>query len=837
VTDKPQSKPAPGEPGPWWTRRPDYLPRGRVRWVVFILILVVAFLGYDWFRLSSLSSYRYAGQGWKFPTQVYADWRDYRVGDHVNTAAVQRALDRARYRRIWKRPTDPGQYRVRGATFEICLRPFTYPDHVERGSEVAIAIQDNKVASLNEGFSEPRPRGLLRIDPEILGEFSDQARERRSYIPLGLMPRHLILAVVASEDRRFFRHWGLDLLGMGRATVRNVRAGALVEGGSTISQQLVKNLFLSRDRNVWRKFHEALLALMVELRYSKEQILEFYLNQIYLGQRGSWSVCGVEEGSLYYFNKHVREVTPAEAALLVGVIPAPNKLSPYRDPDAALERRDQVLTDMVECGFISKQDAARYRQTSLRFAANAPPATRAPYFIDYVRELLAKDISESDLSARGFSIFTTLDGRMQEEAERIVRSGAREADWRSPTGGAERSPAQASLVAIEPSTGYIRAMVGGRNYAESPYNRAVDSRRQPGSAFKPFVYAAALDSYYSGKRPVITGATLLRDEPDTFQTNLGPWAPKNFENAYAGQVTTARALARSLNVATVRLSQLVGLPKVIEMARSLGIESRLRQVASLALGTSELSVLELTTAYATLANGGVRVPPLAVKAVLDRGGNVRWSPRRESRRVIRPETAYMTTILLEGPVIYGTASAVRSAYGFTRPAAGKTGTTDDENDAWFIGYSPDLAAGVWVGCDRNRRIGLTGTQAAVPIWARFMQTALQDRPFRDFEAPQDVVDVWIDGDTGYRAGPECLHVMRAAFVRKTEPRQMCPVMHLPFWSDSLPPDSTRYEEPQAPEETPGQEREPPAETAPNASPKPSGDGAGAGGAGVVEPGN
>jgi membrane carboxypeptidase/penicillin-binding protein len=243
------------------------------------------------------------------------------------------------------------------------------------------------------------------------------------------------------------------------------------------------------------------------------------------------------------------------------------------------------------------------------------------------------------------------------------------------------------------------------------------------------------------------------------------------------------------------------------MARSMGIESRLRQVASLALGTTEVSVMELTVAYATLANGGVRVKPIAVKAVLDRGGNVRWSPRHEERRVLRPETAYMTTILLEGPVLYGTAASIRSQFGFTRPAAGKTGTTDDENDAWFIGFTPDLAAGVWVGCDRNRRIGLSGTQAAVPIWARFMESALRDRPFRDFEAPENVVDVWIDADTGYRAGPECLHVMRAAFVRKTEPRQMCPIMHMPFWSDSLGPDSTVYEEPQPPEPRPEEEQE------------------------------
>lgn len=803
----PTRRPAADPAARWWTRRPDWLPRGGVRWIVFLLVVIVAFLGYEWFRLSSLSSSRYAGQGWKFPTRVFADWKDYRVGDHIEVSTLQGALDRARYRRVWKQPSEPGQYRLRGPVIEIHLRPFVYPDRIERGSEVVAEVKDGRLAFLRDGFAGNAPRGLLRPDPELLGEFYDQARERRSFIPLRLMPRHLTLALVASEDRRFYRHWGLDIFGMGRATMRNVRAGALVEGGSTISQQLVKNLFLSRERSFWRKFHEALLAVMVELRYSKEQILEFYLNQIYLGQRNSWSVCGVEEASLFYFNKHVQELSLPEAALLVAIIPAPNKLSPYRDPEAALGRRNQVLDDMVECGFISANEAKRFRQTTLRFAANPPPTTRAPYFIDFVREVLARDISESDLNARGFTIFTTLDARMQENAERFVRNGSREADWRSPVGGAERNPVQASLVAIEPSTGYVRAMVGGRSYAESPYNRAVDSRRQPGSAFKPFIYTAALDTYFSGRRPPFTAATLLRDEPDTFQTNLGPWAPRNYENSYAGRVTAARALARSLNVATVRLSQMVGIPNVVAMARSLGVESRLRQVASLALGTTELSVLELTIAYATLANGGVRVNPIAVKAVLDRGGGVRWSPKRERWRAIRPETAYMATILLEGPILYGTAARIRTEYGFTRPAAGKTGTTDDENDAWFIGYTPDLAAGVWVGCDRNRRLGLTGTQAAVPIWARFMEAAHADRPFRDFEAPPDVVETWIDADTGYRAGPECPHVMRAAFMRKTEPRQLCPVMHLPFWPDSAGVDSTTYDEPEELETAPGPEGE------------------------------
>jgi len=753
--------------------------------MIVVLLFVFAFLGYDWYRLSSLASFRYSGQGWKFPTRVYADWLELRAGVPVEPGDVRLALDSARYRRSNGVPDRPGEYRMRGSIFEIYLRPFLYPDRLEPGARTLLEIRDGQVASIGNGFSRPTSRGLLRIDPPLLAEFVDRDRERRSYTPLAAIPRHVALAVVASEDRRFFHHMGLDLLGIGRAAARNVRAGGVVEGGSTISQQLAKNIFLSRERTVLRKLHEGLLAVMIELRYSKEQILEYYLNQIYLGQRGPWSVCGMEEASLYYFNKHVGELTLPEGALIAGIIPAPNRMSPYRDAELAMARRNEVLQDMVSCGFISKKDADRARRTSLHFAPNPPPTTRAPYFVDYVREILSKDITESDLSTRGLLVFTTLDPRLEAAAEKCVVDGAREADWRSPVGGVNRDPAQAAMVAIEPQTGAIRAMVGGRDYATSPYNRAVESRRQPGSAFKPFVYVAALDSPFSGRRPPITAATVLEDTPDSFPSPYGMWAPRNYENEYFGRVTVARALARSLNVATVRLEFLVGVAKVIEMARALGIESRMREVPSLALGTSEVTPLELTAAYATIANCGVAVRPTAVRAVLDRGGNLIWSPRRETRRAVRPETAYMATTLLQGPVIYGTAASVRSEFGFMRPSAGKTGTTDDENDAWFVGYTPDLVAGVWVGCDHNRRLGLTGTQAAVPIWARFMDLATRGKPTRDFQAPPGVVDVWIDGDTGLRAGPECPHVMREAFVPNTEPHQVCTALHLPSWTDSL----------------------------------------------------
>jgi 1A family penicillin-binding protein len=797
--------------------RPSWLPSGHARWLIFLVLVVGGFIAYDWFRLSALGSSEYAGKGWTFPTRVYADWKEYRIGDPLDSPTLQSALDRARYRRVWDRPSDAGQYRVRGNLFEIRLKPFRFPDRQEPGSEVIADVRDGRLVSLAEGFREPRGRGVLRVDPELLGEFSSSTRERRSYVPLSEIPPKVVQAVIASEDRRFYRHWGLDLVGLVRASVANLKAGGVVEGGSTISQQLAKNLFLSQERNFFRKFHEAFLALLIELRYSKEQILEFYLNQIYLGQRGSWSVCGVEEASLFYFNKHAKELSVPEGALIAGIIPAPNRLSPYRDRDAALGRRDHVLADMVDIGWISKEDARRYRRMPLKFGANPAPMTRAPYFVDYVREILSKDIPPLDLNARGYSIFTTLDAEAQDAAERAAREGARDADLRSGRPGSSRDPAQAAVVAIDPQNGFIRAMVGGRNYVESPFNRAVDSRRQPGSAFKPFVYVAALDTPYSGRRPPLTAATLLEDLPDTFRTDLGPWAPRNYENSYEGHVTAARALARSLNVATAHLAEMVGVGNVARTAHVLGIESRLREVASLALGTSEVTPLELTTAYAALANGGVWIRPTAVRAVLDRGGEEIWTPKKEMRRVLRPETAYMATVLLEGPVIYGTAASIRTTYGFTRPAAGKTGTTDDENDAWFMGYTPQLVAGVWVGCDRNRRLGLTGTAAAVPIWVRFMEAVHRHLPVVDFAAPPGVVEVWIDAQTGYRAGPDCPRIMRVAFVAGTEPRTVCPAFHAPSLYDWESSDSTGifdHETDHAPEEhlppTPGQEdQEPP----------------------------
>ncbi len=764
--------------------------RSPSRWGLLLVLLAFALLGWDWIRLSSLASNRYTGQGWKFTTRVYADWIELREGERVGETTVRRALERADYKQSRGRPANPGEFRQRGSIYEIWLRPFVYPDRVEHGAPVLVEVRDGRVADLGDGFTKPKPRGLVRLDPELLAEFSDRDRERRSWTPLGSIPRNVALAVVAGEDRRFFHHWGLDLLGITRATVRNARARAVVEGGSTISQQLVKNLFLSHERSVLRKLHEAVLALMVELRYSKEQILEFYLNQIYLGQRGSWSLCGVEEAALYYFNKHVNELSLGESALLAGIIPAPNRFSPYRDPELAIERRNEVLQDMVDCGFISKGEAGRVRAVPLRFAPNPAPTTKAPYFVDYVRETLARDIPEAQLLTRGLLVFTTLDSRAQEAAERAVRDGAREADWRSPSGGAEKNPAQAALVAIEPSSGALRALVGGRDYGTSPFDRAVDSRRQPGSAFKPFVYIAAINTAFDGRKRPLTAATMLADQPDSFPTPYGPWAPKNYEDTYLGQVTAARALARSLNVATVRLALEVGLPKVIEVARELGIEGQLRPVASLALGTSEVTPLEMTTAYAAIANHGLLVKPVAVRSVIDREGDLLWTPHRDARRALRAEIAYMATLLLEGPILYGTANSVRSEYGFMAPAAGKTGTTDDENDAWFVGFTPQLCAGVWVGCDRDRRLGLTGTQAAVPIWARFMSKALAESSATDFQAPPGLVEVWIDGDTGYRAGADCPHVMREAFVPRTEPREVCPIFHAPELPDSLPSDST-----------------------------------------------
>jgi penicillin-binding protein 1B len=581
-------------------------------------------------------------------------------------------------------------------------------------------------------------------------------------------PRVLINAVLAAEDHRFFEHGGLDVRALLRAAWANLRAGRVKEGGSTITQQLVKVRLLSPQRTFFRKLREAWLAALVESRYSKERILEAYLNEIYLGQRGPIAIRGVGSASRAYFGKEVHQLTTPEAALIAAIIRGPNIYSPAVDPDRAREHRNVVLARMRDLKMITSDEFERARRTPVHVRSLVSPGQSAPYFVDYVRQELEQRF-EGISRVRGVRIATTLDLSLQRFAEvAAVRGLDRLESSRTP--GYRRDPGrrlQVAVLVVEPATGEIRALVGGRDYLASQFNRVTSARRQPGSAFKPIVYLAALRA--GDGAPFFTAASRVEDLPITLESNGEPWSPRNYDDRYEGIVTVRQALEQSLNSATVRIAQTVGLPNVIETARTLGLQSQLAPVPAMALGAFEVTPLELARAYLPLANGGIRPAAVSgIRTVQFGDDEVKPAAAEEPVRVVSQAEAWLLTSLLKSVVTSGTASAVRAS-GLPDVVAGKTGTTNDGRDAWFVGYSPRLLALVWVGFDSGDPHGMSGAKAALPIWLDFMKQALDAYPQTDFEMPPGISFADIDASNGKRAARACPVIVREAFLAGTEP--------------------------------------------------------------------
>ena len=564
-------------------------------------------------------------------------------------------------------------------------------------------------------------------DDELLTEFQ---AERRIFVPLQQIPKTLRNAMIAIEDARFYSHFGVDLRGIGRAAYANFRHGRVVEGGSTITQQLAKVLFLTPDRRFSRKVKEALLALELEKRYSKDRLLELYLNQIYLGH-GTY---GVEAAARLYFGKSVQELALSEAALLAALPRSPGSYSPFEHPEPAQKRRAVVLARMVEHGYIAEADARRANRTPLGLVAPERRRGSGQYFLEYLQQSLEARFGSDLLYKGGLSVYTTLNPVLQRTAEQALRDGLQAVAQRQAPRVAARSgkapgappaPPEGAVVVMEAATGYVKALVGGSDFARSEFNRAINARRQPGSAFKPFVYLAALEA---GRRP----DDLLDDSPVRYARGPGkPWEPENYDGKFRGIITLQQALEESVNVPTVKLLETVGVERVIDAARRLGIQSPLPTDLTLALGSGDVTLAELTAAYAALANGGVRMEPTAVRHVTDSQGRLVEENIPQGREAVSPAVAAALTQMLRGVVERGTGTAARV---LGRPLAGKTGTTNDFSNAWFLGYAPGLAAGVWVGHDRVRSLGHdeTGARAALPIWIAVMREALRDRPVEDF---------------------------------------------------------------------------------------------------------
>ena len=598
-------------------------------------------------------------------------------------------------------------------------------------------------------------------DDVLIGEFFI---ERRIVTPLAQIPKLLIKAFVAAEDARFFEHQGIDYWRVLGAAFRNIEALEVVQGGSTITQQIAKSFFLTPERSITRKLKEAILAQRIERYLTKNEILYLYLNQIYLGE----GAFGVTAAAKTYFGKSVQDLTLAECALLAGLPPAPNNLSPLRHPKKARERQGYVLNRMVERGLITPVQAIKAGAEEVKLRPRGPKGyLEAPYAVEQVRIYLEEKYGKDLLYKGGLKVHTTLNYRMQQAGQRAVLKGVEEFEAREGKGKGKEQ-VQGALMAIDPQTGYILAMVGGRDFAASQFNRATQARRQAGSAFKPIVYAAALDKGF-------TPATVIVDEPFSYIDVPGkePWEPQNFDREFWGPITFRKALTFSRNVVTVKIAQSIGIEYLIQYAQNLGIKSKLEPNLSLALGAANVSLLEMTTAFGVFAAQGYRAEPILINRIVDKEGNILEEVEPSAIEVITPQTAYLITSLMQTVTQEGTGQRAKA---LGRPAAGKTGTTNDTRDAWFVGFIPQqLVAGAWMGYDIEKPLGSheTGAVAALPIWLEFMKEAVDGKAVEDFPVPEGIVFVKTDAATGEPVGSKNpakgARVILECFKEGTEP--------------------------------------------------------------------
>ncbi len=726
---------------------------------------------------------KFEGQKWIFPSKIYADSYLLYLGMNLRLDDFWDKLRRLGYHETKSVVKNRGEYRYQKASglLEMYLHDFVYPTERFRGVPVRISLAGSVVTQIENGATGEEMFSL-ELEPELVTGLYERIWQERRVVVLSEVPPLLVKAVLAIEDERFYRHHGIDPLSVLRAVWVNLRSGAVVQGGSTLTQQLMKNFFLGGERTLQRKAKEALMALVAERRYSKNEILENYLNEIYLGQRGSQGIFGVWEASQFYFSKPPSDLSVGEIALLAGLIRAPNALSPYRSVEAATKRRNVVLAKMLDDKIISRRQYESAIRETLPHRELIKITNDAPYYVDFLRRELAETYPDNVLTAEGLRIFTSLDLELQKMAERALAEGLKRLEEAYPAlrRRGENDNLEGALVVLRPQTGEIKAMVGGRNYQKSQFNRVFQARRQPGSIFKPFVYLAALTYGGENGSKKFTPATKVEDSPFTWNYEGQEWQPGNYNDEFFGTVTFRKALEKSLNSATARIAQDVGIRRVRDMAYRLGIQSSLPAVPALSLGAVEVTPLEVAVAFATLANSGVRTQPLAVKQVLDTDGRLVEKRNVRVEKVISPQVAFIMNSLLKGVMDRGTGESARR-WGFTRPAAGKTGTTNDFKDAWFAGYTPDLLAVVWVGFDNQSKLGLSGAQAALPIWTEFMKRATAGAQAADFMPPPGIKMLDVDPLSGQLATPNCPYTIREAFIEGEEPTATCPLHPVTGW--------------------------------------------------------
>ena len=755
------------------------------------MFLAVAILagGLGYLAFEARVAREFAALDFSSPARLLARPWTLRAGDRVDPQRLIDHLKRVGYRPVSGGTPQAGEFSARGRDLLVGRRTLRFGAFVDPGvrargrfrSSFRSSLQSNaRISSIWD--ADGNDIAQLLLDPEVIGTSLGERSRDRVPVRLDEVPEHLVAALLTVEDRRFYEHGALDPRRIAGAALSNLRQRRVAEGGSTITQQLARTLFLSTDRTVLRKLREAAIAVALERRFSKRRLLEAYVNHIYLGQHRGTAIHGFGRAAQFYFGRDISELTLGQSAMLVGIVRGPSVYSPHRHPERARARRDIVLRQMHAVGHLD--DARRDAELEADPEIRRPPERNfdARWYLDFLRRKMAAGAASPAPEGGGPTVISSLAPELQQAAETAVSAGIRSMERLRPRLKEQAGPLQAALVALDPRTGDILAMVGGRSYGTSQFNRAADARRQPGSAFKPVVALAALTP---GSDPPFTLASVLKDEPLALDTPAGVWKPANADREFLGPIRLREALEGSRNVPFARLGLAVGPERIIETARRLGIESPLAPYPSLALGASEVTLLELTAAYAVLAAEGRRTPPRPVIAVFGRDGALREKPAGRSEPVISPAEAYLITSALSGVVERGTGSGVRDA-GYLGPVAAKSGTTNGSRDAWFVGYTPELGVGGCVGFDDGEPVGLPGSRAALPIFAEFMIGVLGPRGGRRFRVPAGVEWIEIQPETGLRAGWGCRGEPEL-FLAGTAPEASCGYWRVPRRRTAMSP--------------------------------------------------
>ena len=722
------------------------------------LLLLLSFASYLAFLDYTITS-KFSGKVWSLPSYVYARPLELYKGLSISSTQLEQELKLANYKKVYRQPTLAGEYwQPESNQFQLISRHFTFADGEESSHFIRLRISQSKIIQLKKQ-QDNQPIDLVRLDPaRIAGIYPQQAKDRQ-LIRLADVPDALVLALISVEDRRFYQHWGVDPVSIGRALLANVMAGETVQGGSTLTQQLVKNLFLSSERSLWRKINEAFMALLLELHYDKSLILETYINEVYLGQNASSAIHGFALASQFYFAKPLNRLRVDQLAMLVGLVKGASWYDPRRHPKRALARRNQVLKQMRKEQVIGKEQYADLINQPLQVVAKTSAyRNRFPAFIDLVMRQLKTDYAAEDLQSSGLKIFTSLDPSVQLAAEKSISRVIPALEQNGP----QVSQLQTAVLIASPNNGEVQALLGDRRALASGFNRALDIQRQIGSLIKPAIYLAAL------QQPAYTPASLLNDEPLRLKGRDGSlWQPQNYDKKYLGNIPLFSALVHSRNVPTVRLGLAVGLKDIVATLKNLGLKKDVPPYPSIMLGALDLSPLQVASMYQTLAARGFHIPLRAIRSVLNAQGKELKSYPIDIKQTLDEKAVFQINQMLHQVTTSGTARFLKTQLAVD--VAGKTGTTDDLRDSWFAGFAENRLAVVWVGRDDNKSTGLTGSSGALRVWADIMrQLPLQSL---QLDVPEGLKNIWIDAKSGRLSEQVCKGAVELAFLPNSQPTQ------------------------------------------------------------------